>query len=419
MFVIVAIGMAYSLLWNRLLYHSTNWATPGDLWGTFRAAQYVTWGGLGQIYNNPASFQTFPAIAILLAPVAKIAGIFHLSESFPVAVPQPTTWWLLDPVQLALGATLLLPLEKLARLFNVVSRRRMGLLVVETALIWPSVAVWGHPEDALSLTLALYGLIAAIDSAWVRVGLFFGLAIVVQPLVLLLVPLVVAFVPVRFWPVLALEMIVPSVVVLLPPLIQEWGPTTRILLKQPNFVGPNHSTPWVSLAPTIDPARNRLVPVLKHVKLANGQFRSLEVMVKVHTQPVVAAGPGRILAVGIACLIGVLVKVRKPSWPQVIWLAALALSLRCVFEPVMVPYYLLPGLALALVTASLGRAPRFALACIAAAVCTWLSYFHFSPWDYYLGMTVPLVAALAAAWPKSLVSTSSSAGELDAMDIPL
>ncbi|MDH2904174.1 MAG: hypothetical protein PXZ08_09540 [Actinomycetota bacterium] len=401
MLVVVVTGMAFSLLWNRVFYHSSNWITPGDLWSTYRAAQYVTWGGLGQIYNNPAAFQTFPGIAVILSPVAKLAGALNLSEGFPVAVAQPTAWLLLGPVQLALGATLLLPLEQLARRLNVAPRRRLMLLALEAALIWPSVAIWGHPEDALSLTLAVYALLAVADGAWTRVGIYFGLAIVIQPLVVLLVPLTLALVPVRRWPILTVEMLVPSVVLFLPPLVQEWGPTTRILLKQPNFVGPNHPTPWVSLAPVITPAQVKMVPVLKHLKLHGGLHRATEVMVKVHTQPVVAAGPGRIVAVLAACLIGVYIKVRKPSWPKIIWWAALVLSLRCVFEPVMVPYYLLPGLALALVVASRDRLLRFYVVAFAAAVDTWLSYFHVSPWDYYAAMTLPLLVVLAVAYPRS------------------
>jgi hypothetical protein len=403
---IVVAGMAYSLFWNRLFYHSSNWVTPGDLWSTYRASQYVVWDGEGQIYNNPAAFQTFPGIAIILAPVAKLAGILHLSEGFGMALPRPTTWWILGPIEMALGATLLLPLDKLARRLCLAPRRRIVLVALESTLIWPSVAIWGHPEDALSLALALYGLLATWDGASHRAGVFFGLAIVVQPLVLLLVPIVAAFIPIKRWAILAVEMLSPSVLLFLPPLIQEWGPTTRVLLKQPNYIAPNHPTPWASLAPVLDPAHVETVSALKHVRLANGHFRAIEVMIKVHTMPVVAAGPGRILAVVIACVIGILIKVRKPSGPQLIWLVALALSLRCAFEPVMVPYYLLPGLALVLVVASIVGTIRFSLVCAAAAVCTWLSYFHFSPWDYYISMMLPLLVALVLSWPRSDVATT-------------
>ena len=404
---IVVTGMAYSLAGNRLLHHSWVWSTPGDLWGTFRAAQYITWGGMSQIYNNPAAFQTFPGIAIILAPVAKIADVFHLASSFPVAVAYPTAWWLLGPAELTLGAVALFPLDHLARHLGVTARRRGTLLVLESLVIWPSVAVWGHPEDALSLALALWGLLAVRSASWFRVGAYFGLAILVQPLVLLIVPIIVALVPVRRWPLLGVEMIVPTVVALLPPLIQEWKPTTRILLRQPNFVAPNHATPWESLAPVISPAHVQRVPMLDHVKLPDGHYHAIEKTFTVHAMPVVAAGPGRLVALLAAAAIGLVVKLRRPAWPVVVWLAALALTLRCVFEPVMVPYYLVPGFALALLVAALRRPLYFWITTLAVAVGSWWSYFHVSPWSYYVAMMVPLTLALASSWPSG--STSPSA----------
>ncbi len=398
--VLVITGMSFSFFWNRLIHSSGIWVTPRDLWSTFRAAQYVTWGGLAQIYNNPAPFQTFPGIAIILAPVAQLADSLHLSASFPTALAHPTAWWVLGPVNLALGGLALFPLDELARRLGIVAKRRVALLALETLLIWPSVAIWGHPEDALSLALALWGLLALGERSWFRVGAFFGLAIVVQPLVFLIVPIVVALVPVRRWPSLVVEIMVPSLLALTAPLIQEWGPTTRTLLRQPNFLSLNHATPWASLAPVITPARVVRVPTLQRVKLPNGHFHLVEGFVTVHSLAVVAAGPGRVIAILAACAIGLVVKVRAPSWPIIVWLAALALSLRCVFEPVMVPYYLVPGLALALLVAARRVAPAFWSAALAAALCSWLSYFRVSAWDYYVAMTVPLAAVLATSWPS-------------------
>lgn len=399
--LIVVTGMAFSLWWNPLFYHSPNWVTPADLWNTYRASQYVIWGGEGQIYNNPAAFQTFPGIAILLAPVAKVAGAMHLSESFAVSLPRPSTWWILGPVQLSLGATLLFPLDRWARRLEVPTRRRLGLLALEAALIWPSVALWGHPEDALSLALALYGLLAVLDQRLLRFAVFFALATVVQPLVLLVLPLCLAYVPLRRWPAVAGVVALPSVATLLAPLIQEWGPTSRLLLRQPNYFANNHPTPWASWAPVIDPRHTALVNSLKYVRLPNGHHRAIEVATRVHTLPVVAAGPGRIVAIVIACAIGLAVARRAPTLPQVVWWAALALSLRCVVEPVMVPYYLLPGLALAALVASRSTNIRFFIVIVAAGTCAILSYWHLSEWPYYLSMLIPLGVALGVAWPSA------------------
>ncbi len=399
--LIVVSGMAFSLFWNPVFYHSPNWVTPADLWNTYRASQYVIWGGEGQIYNSPAAFQTFPGIAIALAPVAKVAGMLHLTDSFAVALSRPSTWWLLGPVQLALGSTLLFPLDKWARRLEVPLRRRVVLLAVEAILIWPSVALWGHPEDPLSVALALYGLLAVLDKDWVKFTVFFALAILMQPLVLLVLPLCLAYVPLKRWLPILSAMALPSLVALLAPMVQEWGPTSRLLLRQPNYFAHNHPTPWASLAPVIDPAHSAVVHILKHVSHPHGHHRAIEVATRVHFAPVVAAGPGRIVAIVIAMAVGFALHQLRPSLTQVVWLAALVLSLRCVFEPVMVPYYLLPGLALAVLAASTMATTRFTVVVIAAGACAYLSYWHLGEWLYYVLMVVPLSITLYVAWPSN------------------
>ena len=414
LFIVIS-GMSYSILWAPLVRHVSNWITPSDFWNTFRASQYVIWRGAGQIYNNPAAFQTFPGIAFILAPIAKLVDTLSLVSNFGAPHARPSAWLILGPVEMGIGSLLLFPLDSLTRRLSVSSRRRITLIVIETFLIWPSVALWGHPEDPLSLALGIYAMLAVVDKYWSRAGILFGLAIAVQPLIMLVVPIALALTPLRRWFLTGLEILVPSVLLLLPPLIQEWGPTTRLLLNQPNYLQFNHPTPWASLAPVYEKPHLQVVRGLKQVRLPNGHFRNIEVVTTAHAQAVLAAGPGRIVAVLAACLIGVFVKVRTPTMTRIIWLAALALSLRCVVEPVMVPYYLLPGLALALVAASDSRGTRFTLTVVASAACTATSYLRLSPWGYYLVMICPLIAVLGWSWPHvgapsrqwSAVSTSS------------
>lgn len=410
--LIVLTGMAYSFVWNPWYHHVSSWNTPSDIWATLRAAQYVTWGGEGQIYNNPAAYQTFPGIAVLLAPVAKLVGVWHLSTSFPLTLARPSAWLLLGPVALATGAVLVLPLDELARRLGLDARRRFVLSAGEGILVWPVVALWGHPEDPLALALGVWGLLAVMDARWWRVAGFFAAAIVVQPLIILVVPLVFAYVPFTRWLALGGVMASPTLLLLLAPLVQEWGPTTRSLLHQPNFPIHNHETPWMSVAPLISAGHSSIVRVARYVTVPGGRHRLVEASVKAVVAPVVAAGPGRIIAVVIAVVIGLLVMVRKPSAPLVIWLAALALSLRCVFEPVMVPYYLMPGLALVLVVAARGTMARFVMAMILASACTLLSYRYLSPWAYYGAMTTSLGAVFAVSWPGSTAVSSTTRGSV-------
>ena len=66
----VVTGMAYSLLWAPVVRHHSYWIDPGDLWATYRGAHVVGWGDLGGVYGAGTGLVTFPAILIVLAPVA-------------------------------------------------------------------------------------------------------------------------------------------------------------------------------------------------------------------------------------------------------------------------------------------------------------------------------------------------------------
>jgi membrane protein implicated in regulation of membrane protease activity len=106
---------------------------------------------------------------------------------------------------------------------------------------------------------------------------------------------------------------------------------------------------------------------------------------------------------------------KRPPLIEVVWWAAFALALRCVFESVMDPYYVVPSLVLVVIVAlSVGKV-RFLLTVIAAAVCTKTSYWHTGEWRYYLFVIGSLLLALAFSWPGRRVRTNSSNG-LNASD---
>jgi hypothetical protein len=272
-------------------------------------------------------------------------------------------------------------------------------MLAEAALIWPAVAMWGHPEDTIALAFGFYGLIAAHDRRWVHAAGFMALAVAFQPLVLLILPIFLAYVPWKKWPAFAGIAALPSALLLLPPLIQEWGPTTYAILKQPNFPALNHATPWLYFAPVLQHRGHGYISKFYLQTLSNGHTTFAYGPVKVLAGEVVAAGPGRTIALVLACVIGVWVARRKPSFVEVVWWAALALSLRCVFESVIDPYYLLPGLALAvLVSSTLGKT-RYGLTVLSTALCVWVSYRHVGPWSYYAPLMLSIIGSLVFSWP--------------------
>lgn len=390
-------GMLYSFFWYPVVHHIPFWVTPGDIWDTFRDAHYVIWNGEGRVYNASTDFVTFPGIALFLAPFAWLQDALKLTVSAPgLYLSKPTGWFVLDPVNLLCGGFLLFPLDALARRLSLSTLRRALATFLEAVLIFQVVAIWGHPEDTLAIGLGIYALLAAYDRRWLHSAAFFALAIVFQPLTLLIVPIALAYVPFRRWPTFGVVMSIPTVALLIPPLVQDWGPTTYAIFKQPNFPSIDHPTPWMSLAPVL--TRAGWVKIWE-IHNSVQEHKVIYGPVRVWAGEIVAAGPGRTIALVLACLAGVWVALRKPPLVEVIWWAALSLSLRCVFESVMDPYYLVPALVLIVVVASSVGWFRFIVTLAAAAFCTRTSYWHTGEWRYYLLVILPLLSALAIAWP--------------------
>jgi hypothetical protein len=75
---------------------------------------------------------------------------------------------------------------------------------------------------------------------------------------------------------------------------------------------------------------------------------------------------------------------------ELLWWVAAALALRCLFEPVMVAYYLWPALAVALVTASSSWS-RLIATSLAAVTLTFVSAAGWrGPWSWW----APMIAGL-------------------------
>ncbi len=386
----MATTMAFSFFWGPVVRHHSYWITPGDIWGTFRTAQYVGWGDIGDVYNSGAALVTFPVISVVLAPVAMIVGHFNMSISYPFALAHPNAWFLLGPADVLLGGVVLIPLDALAERLGLSVRARVLVAVAEAVVLFPVVAIWGHPEDPLALAFALWALLAMLDGRWRAGGWLIGLALATQPLVVLMVPVLVAMVPLRQWPKLAYRAVLPAAALVAIPLAQSWRQTTTALLKQPNYPTIDHPTPWLSLAPVLSKTHPASIARFGHTTLADGKPGFIASTVRNVAGETVAAGPGRLFAIFLCVLLGVVAYRRRPRAHEAVWLCCVALALRCVFESVMDPYYLWPPVALALILAVRSRW-RFGAAVLATGVMTWWSYRFIGPWAWW----APIVALLA------------------------
>lgn len=371
----MVVGMAFSFLFLPLWRGASAWYTPPDLWATFRAAQFVEWGGLGAIYSAGSHLVTLPGLPILLAPLGSIADHYHLTESFPLPTEHPTAWLVLGPISLACVTPLVTAADAIAEglVCSVASRRLLSLAVAAAA--FPCLALFGHPEDALALALGLYSLLSARDGRITASAWWMGASLAVQPLTILVVPLIAGVVGLRRsvgW--LTRAAVLPGLLVAIV-LSADWHAAVAQLLHQPNFphAPANHSTPWLALAPRI-------------------------------SKDAVAAGPGRLIAIALASGLVVL-GVRYRGRLDVLLIgAASAFAARAAFEAVVVPYYATPALICALILATRSGSARLLWISLVVLATTVVSFFHYGPWSYWTLLVGGLALALLWAAVPSAAS---------------
>jgi len=389
--VLIAVGMSATVWWGPGMAGRTAWSLPDDLWGTLAAAQRLLHLNLAGLYTQPTGLITLPGGALILVPVVALIDLAGLSLHIQDAHnPYPAAWPLAGTYMIALSAVVLFAADAIAE-HLAVSRPKRALLATAGAAALASVSVrWGHPEDAVAVGLFLYGILALARSQPARSAWLAGAAIAIQPLVLLAAPVVLMTLAPRRLPGYLARAAAPAAVLLGAAAAANWTATYTAVTRQPNFPDLNHPTPWSALAP--------------HMSAG-----------------VVASGPARILSILAACACALAAgrgwrgQVRATGWTgpllgDVLWWTAVALALRCVFEPVIVSYYLWPPLAVALIAAAVSWA-RLIPASAAAAALTLVSQLRWpgmwawwAPMIALLGLTllfarIPLRGRRAAAVP--------------------
>jgi hypothetical protein len=374
---LVVIGMLSTTWWGPAMAGKTAWALPDDLWGTLLAADRLLHLHLGGLYTQPTGLITLPGAAVILVPVVAAAD----AAGVPLAIqsahnPQPPVWLLAGPYQVVLSAVTLFAADAIAEHLGTPWFRRAGLTLAEVATLWSVSVRWGHPEDAMAVGLFLYAILALARDRPRRAAWLTGAAIVIQPLVLLALPVLAMAMPPRRLPGFLIRAAAPATVALGAAAAANWDATYAAVTRQPNFPDINHPTPWAALSP----------------HMADG---------------VIAAGPARIVAILVACGCAVAAgrrwrAARGTEWDagtlrDVLWWVAFALALRCAFEPVVVAYYLWPAMAVALVVASESWS-RLIPAGIVAAVLTGVSQTSWHGiWTWWAPMMMLLAFTLLAA----------------------
>ena len=368
---LVAVGMFSTTCWPLLVGKSA-WALPHDLWGTLVAARRLVHGNWSGLYAEPTALVTLPGAAVILAPAAAIADLAGLSLQIPGPHnPYPGVWLLAGPYEIVLSGVVLFAADAIAEHLGVARRRRALLAAASAVALWSVAVRWGHPEDAVAVGLFLFGILALSRSQTARSGWLIGAAVAVQPLVLLALPFALVVIEPRRLAGFLARAAAPSALLLGAAAAANWHATVTAVTSQPNSPTVNHLTAWTALAPHL-----------------GGET--------------VAAGPARVLAIGVACGCALIARRRwraalgQDGWSsqllqEVLWWAAVALALRCLFEPVMTAYYMWPALAVALIATS-PNWPRLVATSVAVVALTFAAQLPWrSPWTYW----APMIAGLA------------------------
>ena len=379
---LIIIGMIGSTIVGPHLVGRVRWSLPDDLWGTLIAADRLVHLNLAGLYTQPTGLVTFPGAAVILAPVATLIDAAGLSLQHPGPHnTHPAVWLVAGPYMIAISGVALFAADALAERLRVPRGKRLFLAGASAVALWNVSVQWGHPEDAVAVGLLLFGILALSQERAARSAWLLGAAIAVQPLVLLALPILLAVIEPRRIPGFLARAATPAAVLLGAAAAANWHATYLAVAHQPNWPAVDHPTPWTPLAPHMPAGA-------------------------------VAGGPFRLLAILAACACAVIIGRRlraarqaagwngewgEETLSEVLWWAALALGLRCVFEPVMVAYYLWPALAVALITATRTWPRLLATSVIVTAVSFGSQSSWRSPWGWWGSMVVGLALTLFLA----------------------
>ena len=356
-------------------------------WAVISAASEVGHGGLTHMYAGDGSvLVALPGFQLVLVAVTRVVTLLGLSAPAEGLARVEGTrqvadyivgtgWLVIVPIAYAAAFAAIFPLDALGRRCGISGLRRMVLMMIIATALWWATVTWGHPEDGAAIALLAWAALGAIDGRWKSAGWLLGLGVAVQSLALLGAPILFLLAGIRRWPRMAVRVAVPSILAIAIPLVGDPHDTLRQVLEQPTYPlnKSAHLTPWIGVVPRPIPG-------------------------------VVYAGWPRTLAVILAVVVAILAMRRwgraSSFTPVTItWILGVSLSLRCVFESVLFPYYIVPPIAF-LILAAFARQRWRAMAALAfAAGLGLLTRGHFGEWSFWALMVLGLGLLAALGFP--------------------
>jgi hypothetical protein len=341
--VMMLVGvMAFSLLGHAALHVGRgHLVSPSDLWSLAASSSAILHAHLADIYMRNGALTSPPALELVLVPVLALGQLLGLSPHLHNSGEPLSLWFVLGPAAVLLASTALFAIDATARYWGFSDGRRLVLALVGALGVANVAGGWGHPEDCVAVALVVWAALALErggSDAAPRAALLLGVGIAFQPLALLGVAPVLARLSWRAAARLSWRLALPSVVVLIPPLVAETHRTLFVLARQPFQPKYISLTPLTHLAPVIGPGLH-------------------------------GGGPTRLIAIVLGAALAVRVCHRDHDLDRVLAMASVAFFLRVLLETELNWYYLWPVPALCLVLSLRRSTLRFGL-CTTALVAT-------------------------------------------------
>lgn len=339
--VTVVLAAAALVYWTIFVGFGADhgWIPVSDLWNSAGTALAFGHGHWSAVYAPPSQLESPPGLEFVLAPLMVVGHALGLSSSTTAGHTYTIWLLLLPPIATIMAASVLFALDAIARRWGYSGAKRFALSAMAGVGVLSAAAFWGHPEDCIALALVLWAALA-IDrdgsNALTRAGWLLGIAVAFQPLALLAVAPIVARFGVRDLCRVAWRLALPSLVLLLPELTASKARTLHALVDQPN-------NPWgLSITPFSHLSR----------ALGHGMY---------------SGGTMRMVATLIAVVLGIVICRHRHDLPTVLFVMALAFTVRVLLENELLGLYFFPIIALTLLL-TLRRSPVLFGWCAAAAL---------------------------------------------------
>lgn len=335
----VAAAVGYSLVWSALAHHK--WQVYSDLWNSAGMALAAGEAHFSAVYAYPSQIDSPPGFEYVLAPFMLLGHAMGLRTTIAHGGGFMVYGLLLVPLSTLLAASVLFALDAVARSWGFSHGQRSAVSLMAGLGVVSDVVFWGHPEDCMALALVLWAALVIERNephGFIRAGWLLGAAVALQPLALLAVSAVVARFTWRVLCRLAWRVVLPSALLLLPELLTSAAVTVHRVIDQPYFPPDESSTPFGHFSRA----------------LGHGMY---------------SGGTLRLVSTLAALALGYLACRRRHDLPTVLFVMALAFTLRVLLESELLGFYFFPVVALCLLLTMRRSWSMFTICAAGSVVC--------------------------------------------------